>query len=198
MAREDNGKRTNHRRRTRRALLEAALRLCARGQKPTLDQVAEEALVSRATAYRYFANIDALLTEASLHMVFPDAEQTFDPSDVDVVRRLEKADAAVAQMITSNEPSLRLMISTAVTQPLGNKDLPVRQNRRLPLIEAALAPARHQFSPEVYRRLTAALGLVIGSEAMLAFKDVLGLDEREAADVRRWMIGALVREARSS
>ena len=41
------------------------------GQMPTLAEVAEEALISRATAYRYFSSPEALLAEASLDGVMP-------------------------------------------------------------------------------------------------------------------------------
>ena len=57
----DTAGRPNQRRRTRKDLLDAATRLMRQGRKPSLEEVAEEALVSRATAYRYFASIDALL-----------------------------------------------------------------------------------------------------------------------------------------
>ena len=64
----EGGGRANQRRRTRKDLLQAAARLIKEGRPPTLEEVAEAALVSRATAYRYFPNIDALLAEATLDM----------------------------------------------------------------------------------------------------------------------------------
>jgi hypothetical protein len=48
----------------------------------------------------------------------------------------------------------------------------VRQNRRLPLIEAALAPARGRRDAAAYDRLCAALALVFGIEALVVFTDV--------------------------
>jgi hypothetical protein len=39
--------------------------------------------------------------------------------------------------------------------------------------------------------------MVIGTEAMLALKDVMQLDEAEARRVRRWAIRALVHAART-
>jgi AcrR family transcriptional regulator len=48
-----------------------------RGGMPTLAEVAQEALVSRATAYRYFSSEKALLEEASLDSVAPTPEQLF-------------------------------------------------------------------------------------------------------------------------
>ena len=77
----------------------------------------------------------------------------------------------------------------------GNGDVPPRQNRRTPLIEAALEPARGQFKPAALRNLVRALALIIGTEAMVVFKDVLQLDDAEARKVKRWAIRALVQAA---
>jgi AcrR family transcriptional regulator len=183
--------------RTRKDLLRAASRLMQAGRSPTLEEVAEDALISRATAYRYFPGVDALLTEAALDLAMPDGERFFegDPS-AEPLDRLLRADAAVAEMIRSNEPALRAMLIHSLQQGQGGDDLPARQNRRTPLIEAALAPA--QFAPWVRDRLAKALALVIGTEAMLAFKDVLALPDDEADSVRRWMIRALVEAARKA
>jgi AcrR family transcriptional regulator len=63
--------RPNQRSRTRKDLLEAAARLIKQGRKPSLEEIAEEALVSRATAYRYFPNVEALLVEASFDISIP-------------------------------------------------------------------------------------------------------------------------------
>ena len=70
-----------------------------------------------------------------------------------------------------------------------------RQNRRSPLIEQALAPAADTFEPAVLERLKAALALIIGTEAMVVFKDVLQLDDASADEVRCWAIRALTAAA---
>src|SRR5690606_6196142 len=72
---------------------------------------------------------------------------------------------------------------------------PDRQNRRTPLIEAALAPALDRIRPNVRSHLVAALALIVGTEAMLVFKDVLQMDDEQAAGVKRWAIRALVEAA---
>jgi hypothetical protein len=77
-------------------------------------------------------------------------------------------------------------------------DLPSRQNRRTALVEAALAPARNQFTPAGLKALTKSLALIIGTESMVVLKDVLQLDEDDARKVRRWAIRALVDAARKS
>ncbi|HEV2815603.1 MAG TPA: helix-turn-helix domain-containing protein [Allosphingosinicella sp.] len=188
--------RPNQKSRTRKDLLRAASRLMQAGRSPTLDEVAAEAMVSRATAYRYFPGVEALLTEAALDVAMPEAGTFFadDPS-AEPLERLLRADAAVIEMIRANEPALRAMLVHSLQQGLaGGGALPTRQNRRTPLIEAALAPA--PFAPWIRDRLARALALVIGTESLLAFKDVLQLADDEADSVRRWMIRALVEAAR--
>ena len=195
----DSG-RPNQKSRTRKDLLRAAARLMQAGRSPTLEEVAEEAMVSRATAYRYFPGVEALLTEAALDVARPDAETLFagDDGAAEPLERLLRADTAVADMVRANEPALRAMLIHSLQQGLGGGGVPVRQNRRTPLIEAALAPARDTLSPWLHDRLVKALALVIGTESMLAFKDVLRLPDDEAGAVRRWMIRALFEAARKA
>lgn len=190
--------RPNQRMRTRKDLLQAAARLLKQGRTPGLEEVAEEALVSRATAYRYFPSAEALLLEAALDVAAPDPRALFtDGAPEDPVARLELAEAALHGMIVDNEVALRLMLANSLERRArGDEDLPVRQNRRTALIEAALAPARRQFTPDGLRTLTRALALVIGTEARVVFRDVLDLDDAEAGRVKRWMIRALVEGAR--
>jgi hypothetical protein len=101
----------------------------------------------------------------------------------------------------SNEPSLRLMLAQILerTATAGSADAPPRQNRRTPLIEAALEPARGQADPAALRRLAQALSLVIGTEGFIVAKDVLQLPDAEARALKAWMIetlvGAVVSEA---
>lgn len=191
--------RPNQRRRTRKDLLEAAARLMRKGRRPTLEEVAEEALVSRATAYRYFSTVEALLIEAALDIAVPSAEDLFagDLSE-DPVARLARVDRAMAEMMRAHEPALRMMLIHSLELGLKGAEgdsPPSRQNRRQPLIEAALSPLRRQLGPSAVDRLAKALALLIGTEAMIVFKDVLRLGEGEAAEIRDWAIRALVEAA---
>lgn len=192
--------RANQKRRTRKDLLQAAAQLMKQGRRPSLDEVAEAALVSRATAYRYFPSTDALLAEASLDVVTPDPAALFaGNAPADPVARLEKVDAALHEMTLANEPALRLMLANALQRAARGEvgsETPLRQNRRTPLIEAALEPARRQFKPGSLDLLGKALALIVGTEAMVVFKDVLQLDDAEARRVKRWAIRALVEAAK--
>ena len=190
----------NQRTRTRKDLLKAASRLMKQGRTPTLEEVAEEALVSRATAYRYFPSVEALLLEASVDVAVPGPEEMFrGETSNDPVARLQKVENTLHDMILANEPLLRAMLAHTIQQGMradNDGKVPRRQNRRIPLIEAALAPARNQFKPGVVKTLMKALALIMGPEASIVVKDVLRLDDADARKVKRWTIRALVEAAR--
>jgi AcrR family transcriptional regulator len=192
--------RPNQKQRTRKDLLQAAARLMKQGRKPSLEEIAEEALVSRATAYRYFPSVETLILEATLDVAAPDPETLFDDSPaLDPVARCERVDSAFHDMMLANEPGLRLMLANSlerIAAQNGDHTLPVRQNRRSPLIDAALEPARKDFKPGARDTLAKALAIIIGTEGMIALKDVLQLDDAEARKVKRWAIRALIEAAR--
>ncbi len=192
--------RPNQKQRTRKDLLDAAARLVREGRRPSLEEVAQAALVSRATAYRYFPSIEALLLEASVHVVAPDAAILAQAAPADPVARVRAVDDAFDAMIHANEAPLRLMLARILETAAGAKgtDLPARQNRRSPLIDAALEPARGDFDPEAMENLSAALAIVIGTESFVVTRDVLRLSDARAREVRAWAIEALVAAARKS
>ena len=104
--------RPNQKRRTRRALLDAAADLLREGQSPTLEEIAERALVSRATAYRYFPNVDNLLVEAALDVVSPQADALFvGHTSQDPVARLDRVDEALNAMPAAETPGKRTSVT---------------------------------------------------------------------------------------
>lgn len=193
--------RPNQRLRTRKDLLDAAARLNQRGEKPTLEEVAAEALVSRATAYRYFPSTEALMLEAAVHIAVPQPGELFaDFASRDPTARLLRVDDVLHETVLANEAPLRLMLAHILEQSVvrGGSELPERQNRRSDLIAAAVEPAAGEFTPEALELLSQAVALLVGTEGMLVAKDVLRLDAAAARRVKRWAIAALVEAARRS
>jgi AcrR family transcriptional regulator len=192
--------RPQQRLRTRKDLLQAAARLMQKGQRPSLEEIAAEAMVSRATAYRYFPDAGALTAEAALDVAVPEAHTLFTASAAqDPVLRVEAVDKALHDVVIEHESQMRAMLAHTVLradQPDAEDATPARQNRRTPMIEAALEPARAQFSPAALRRLSQALALIIGTEGVIVTKDVLRLDDAEARRMKRWAIRALIEAAR--
>ena len=199
MPKQASDGRINQRHRTRKDLLAAAARLLRAGKSPDIDAVAAEAMVSRATAYRYFPSIDDLLVEAPLDGVMPEPDEIFaGDTSTDPVARIEKAEAAMHAMCYRNEMQLRAMLAASLgraARQTADNGIPVRQNRRTALIEAALAPARGRFDNSTYRTLVAALAMVLGTESMIVFADVLRLDAKTARRTKSWAARALVEAA---
>jgi AcrR family transcriptional regulator len=187
--------RSNQRHRTRKDLLQAAARLLKAGRQPTMGELADEARVSRATAYRYFDSVEAVLAEAPVDTAMPDPDTFFaDVSLTDPADRVALAEAAIHQVAWANAPQLRAMLAHSVRAP-RQPGVPVRQNRRGPLIEAALAPVKKKLDRKTWENLCASLALVFGTEAMIVFQDVLGLDEAKAKRAKEWAVRALVAAA---
>lgn len=155
-------------------------------------------MVSRATAYRYFPGLDALLLEAGIDMATPVPEAALAGAPArDPAARLTQVDAALDEMIRANAQPLRLMLAQALehSAAAGEGDPPARQNRRSALIDAALSPAAAEFTPAALDRLKKALAILIGPEGWLVTEDVLQLGRDEAAQVKTWAIEALVAAA---
>jgi AcrR family transcriptional regulator len=152
--------------------------------------------VSRATAYRYFSSVEALLVEAAVDVSVPGASDIFEqqPTD-DPAARLVQVDQAIHDFVLENELQLRLVLAHTIEQGAKKNEVPVRQDRRTPLIEAALAPAGKRFKQSQLNHLKAAAAMIIGTEGMLVARDVLQLDDRKARRVKRWAIQALVDSA---
>jgi AcrR family transcriptional regulator len=187
---------SNQELRTRKDLLAAASRLMKQGRIPNMDEVAKEALVSRPTAYRYFRSIDLLLNEAAVDEAVTDSTAALAKSkSKDPEQRLLEAEAAMHRSTYANEAQLRVLLANSVNRNPADDRLPVRQNRRQPLIEAALAPARARLSQADYEQLCGALALIFGTEAMIVFRDVLRVDEAAARGVKTWAIRTLIRGA---
>ena len=193
------GERRDQKQRTRQDLLKAAAGLMKQGRVPKLAEVAEEAMVSRATAYRYFSSDEALITEAAIHGQTPTAEHLFaDDKVLDPEERLSKANAVMHDFIWGNQMQMRLVLARLLEQAAGaTKDQPELrcQNRRTEFIHTALAPARDRFDKTTYRKLCAALALIFGVESMLVFRDVLQIEETEAREVENWLIRVVTQAA---
>jgi AcrR family transcriptional regulator len=186
---------SNQELRTRKDLLNAATRLMKAGRKPSLDEVAKEAMVSRATAYRHFGSVDAILAEAPVDDAVGDLTAIFaDDTSDDPEARIDKAEAALHAVTFANEAQLRLMLAHAIPRAASGAT-PRRQNRRMPLIEAALSSSRQRFRKADYPKLCTALAMLFGTEAMIVARDVLGIDENAARKAKSWAVRALVRAA---
>jgi AcrR family transcriptional regulator len=184
--------RERQRRRTRKAIVEATVKLLERGTTPSVAEVAEAADVSRRTVYLYFQTLEQLLADAALEASRTAVEPRFEAGD-DPAERVEGLVRAVQQGFAETEHLGRTIIRATVGAPTSEKGTrPRRGYRRVEWIERALEPLRDSLEPERFERLVSALTLVIGWEAMIVLEDTRGLSADEAEEVCVWVARALL------
>lgn len=188
------GGRAAQKRRTRQALLDAANALLDEGLRPSLEDVAERAEVSRATAYRYFTSSEDLLTDAVIDRSLVPAEILFPEDEGSLEDRALAVEEATNAMLLADEVAVHVIARVMSEAWLagGPDDPSARPGRRLPLIDAALAPYAGALGPGLSRRLRNALALAIGTEAVVTLRDVCELPPEETRETARWAIRALV------
>ncbi|HEY1318455.1 MAG TPA: helix-turn-helix domain-containing protein [Gaiella sp.] len=184
--------RERQRRRTRKAIIDAAVVLLARGEDPSVSEIAEAADVSRRTVYLYFPTLEHLLADAALEAARATVEPRFETTG-DVPERLEGLVRAVQQGFAETEHLGRTIIRLTVGAGAATASAtPRRGYRRVEWIEMALAPLRETLPADRFERLVSALTLLIGWESMIVLQDVRALSAAEAEEVCVWAARALL------
>ena len=177
----EEGGRVNQKRRTRAAIVAACQTLIAEGADINMPTVAQAALVSEPTAYRYFPDLASLLEEA-LAGIEPDPAGVFAASADrrDPVERVAYAADLLANLVIERQGAIRALISVSIAR--GNaRD--VRPGYRFALIDEALAPLYERNSgidAPTLEQLRRDLAVVISAEAVLTLTDLYGLDSEAA------------------
>jgi len=173
--------RENQKQRTRMAIVDATRRLARTGIEISMPAVAREALVSEATAYRYFPDLASLLREAD-EGGWPDPAEALAPvaDSTDPVERVAYAAEFLLRGVLSYQGAVRAMISASITKPPAAASRP---GHRFGLIDYALAPVASTLArtnPEALAQLRRDLAVVMSAEALFTLMDLCGL-EPEAA-----------------
>ena len=197
--------RVNQKARTRAAIVRAVQDLARDGAEITMPSVARAALVSEATAYRYFPDLVSLLLESDAG-VWPDPAEALAPvaASDDPVERVGYAAEVLFTGILARQSAVRAMIAASVTRP----DVAAqRPGHRFALIDHALAPLAGPNpnaspdpdvgpnrdvgpDPDVLAQLKRDLAVVMSAEALFVLTDLCGLAPADA-------VASAVRTARS-
>ena len=171
--------RENQKARTRKALVDACRELTRSGHEVTMPKIAERAMVSEATAYRYFPDLVSLLQEA-LAGLWPAPEEALAPvaGSPDPAERVAFAAEYLLQGVHAYEGSVRAMIAHTLTVPGAAK---ARPGIRFGLIDYALAPFEDVLPAEDMARLKVDLAVPVSAEAFFTLTDLCGLPPAEAA-----------------
>jgi AcrR family transcriptional regulator len=197
MREADGAGRAAQRRRTRKAIVDAAMALMAGGSTPSAGEIAAAAEVSRRTLYLHFPNLEQLLIDATVGaMSGRGVEEAIDAAGGDPVARV----AALVDAVLRDAPEMlplgrRLVRLTVEAGAEAAPGAGRRGYRRVGWIERAVEPLRARLAPERFERLVSALAVVIGWEALIVLEDVRGLDAAGQRDVLVWTVEAIVRAA---
>jgi AcrR family transcriptional regulator len=184
---------------TRQRILRTTLRLVQNGRNPTMTDVAVEAGLSRATVYRYFPDMQALLLEAPLN------QQTKGPDAV--LKGLEQAGAEervvrvqqyLYDLAAGNEAQFRLYLRATMDEWLmrgPDASEPLRAGRRLAMLESALVAHRPTLGPKRFARLRDALAGMVGLESLIVMRDICGRPVDQGRAVMSWAVRTLVTAA---
>jgi AcrR family transcriptional regulator len=195
--------RVNQKRRTRAAIVAAARDLITGSAEVTMPAVAQAALVSEATAYRYFPDLISLLREA-VEGTWPSPEQALASAEgsTDAVERIGVGTERLLRHIQAYQGAVRTMIAALVVRP---QTAGVRPGYRFAIIDHALAPLEDSLGrqrPEAFRQLKQDLAIVVSAEALFTLTDLCKLspDEAIASAVRsaRTITAAAVSEPQAS
>jgi len=178
------GGRARQKERTRRAIIEACRALTRSGAEVTVPLVADQAMVSEATVYRYFPDLISLLQE-TLDGLWPDPAEALAPVEAsnDPAERVAFACEFLLRGVHAYQGSVRAAISHTITDPAT---VPERPGLRFGLIDYALAPFEARLAPAAMTRLKLDLAVVVSAEAFFTLTDLCGLapDDAIASAVR--------------
>jgi AcrR family transcriptional regulator len=178
--RADTG-RVNQKRRTRAAILQAASDLILTGRDMSMPEIAKAALVSEATAYRYFPDLASLLREAMADQL-PDPAEALASVDgsTDPVHRVAVATEYLLRLVLARQGTVRAMIAATVTRPASARSRPVLRSG---LIDHALAPLQDTLGAAdraALAQLKLDLAVVVSAEALFSLTDLYGLEPEPA------------------
>lgn len=183
--------RVNQKQRTRAAIVAAARDLISGSTEVTMPAVARAALVSEATAYRYFPDLVSLLREAvdgtwpSPAEALASVEHSTDP-----VERIAVGTERLLRHVQAYQGAVRGMIAASVVRP---REAGMRPGYRFGIIDYALAPLESSLGrrdPRAFRELKQDLAIVVSAEALFTLTDLYELSPEEA-------IASAVRAART-
>lgn len=174
--------RAAQRRRTRKAIVEAASQLLAAGADPSVSDIAAAADVSRRTIYSYFPTLDQLLLDAAIGAMTSSVEAALDAAGPDPRSRLATMITVLTDEMGRTLPLGRKLIKLTVEAPPGGPG-PKRGYRRTAWIEKAIEPVRPRLTPHQFDQLVSTLSVMIGWEAFIVLFDVRGLDPAQARHI---------------
>lgn len=178
----------------RQVIIESAQELMNKNRKISLTDVAAHACLSRATVYRYYSNIDLLITEASIDIHHKSPEQL-----VEDLQGMELADQFLAiqsyynKLVEDHETEFRRYLSVALKESATSKKK-TRGARRPKTFQIVLDHSSIKLPTKKAKTLIHAATLLSGIDSRILCKDVNGLSSKETDHLLGWCLKLVIEE----
>ena len=188
--------------RTRRVLIEGMKELLRSGAPLTVQALAEETGVSRATVYRYFPSNTSVALNATMPLTdnpFDDPTWSYRNEDFQKLSKLDVAERAgslvrvMGEWAFDHERELRTALSLSLNPDSATKGL-ARKGRtnRHRWITSLLADLPPEVKLADRERLGHSLTPLFGADAVVWVTDVAQLDRETGLALLQWMAKSLV------
>lgn len=177
---------------TRTKIINAARRLMKTSKDLSLEDVAKEADISRATIYRYFPSLEMLYSESEIRLHYKSSEKLVDESKGLIPsERIRHIQRYYNEFGIKNENAYRRHLSVVMLEALKNKGK-LRGARRVEVLKQALEPLREQMGQESWTNLINSSALLMGFDALVICKDVCGLDNQASQRLLEWTLDRIL------
>lgn len=200
LSQELTNERTNQKARTRAALLASAGALIREGKRPTIEEAASAAAISKRTAYRYFDSQEHMLADAALETLRPRMDEMLKslgaPNDAHA--RVTSLAVALRRLSEEYDLELREMIRASLNRggsPSTTVAPRARGGRRLEWIRTSIEPLRREISAGSFEKLTDCLAVCLGIDALMVLRDICGVPGEQAEQLMVWMATAILDRA---
>jgi len=188
----DSGRRTQ-KLKTSHKIFEAAQNLMKKEDVLTLENIAKEANISRATIYRYYSNIETLTSELALSLQDVDPESfALVNSQLSVEEQILKIQDYYLNFTFKNEVTFRKFLGSLLNSESTKGK---RAGRRIIALEKVLSTKQHNLSSNDKKHLVNIASLFMGIEALILTKDVCNLSNKDARQSLQWGLQMLLNSA---
>jgi AcrR family transcriptional regulator len=180
---------------TRDKILETVQKLLETKGLFSLEDIAKEMNISRATIYRYYSNVDMLYAEAALAFrVKQQHEFLEDVKEMPLAESLLYVQNYFNRHAQIHETAFRKYLSVVLNESVKKDDsAQLRGARRPAVLEAVMTPHRPRISPENYGKLKQIITVLSGIEPLIANKDVNGLTNEESNELLQWALEMILK-----
>lgn len=169
---------------TRNRILEAAHCLLELGKDISLESVAQEANISRATIYRYYSNVESLSTELVLHLNVPNTYDILEKfSSKNTKSSLLEIQKTYLNFILDNEKASKKFLGAILSSSDSKLE---RGQNRITTLKEFFAKHPSVANPDTTSKLINLMVLLMGIESVITTKDVCGLNNKQSIETLQW------------